>query len=140
MSLHATTVFPKAIVAASTPVSCNMRASAASCYSEVSVPRRTLRAPSGGGPSWPSLTASARGVTGQRQVGTEKQPWGLTEKLDQKASERGPAASDCGRRMLIGHCSHPRLEALTIAPGPSLHRIALTRNCPGLFQERLSDV
>src|SRR6516225_10625534 len=42
--------------------------------------------------------------------------------------------------MLIGHCSLPRLEALTIAPGPSLHRIALTRNCPGLFQERLSDV
>ena len=31
--------------------------------------------------------------------------------------------------MLIGHCSRS-----------SLHRVAVTRNCPGFFQERLPDV
>ena len=42
MSLHATTVFPKAVVAASTPISCDMRASAASCCSMVSIPRKRI--------------------------------------------------------------------------------------------------
>src|SRR5260370_115229 len=32
----------------------------------------------------PSLTASARDVTGPRQVGTEKRPSGRTKKLDQR--------------------------------------------------------
>ena len=45
---------------------------------------RTLRAASGGGPSGPSLTAATRGVTRQWQVGTEKRPWGRTEKLTRK--------------------------------------------------------
>ena len=39
---QATTVFPKAVVAASTPVSCAIRASAAACCSLVSVPRKRV--------------------------------------------------------------------------------------------------
>src|SRR5258708_7654020 len=39
-----------------------------------SPPSRTLRAAAGGGPRGPSLTAAALGVTGPRQVGTEKRP------------------------------------------------------------------
>jgi len=49
-----------------------------------SPPSRTLRAASGGGPSGPSLTAPARGVTEQRQVGTKKRPRGRTKKLTRK--------------------------------------------------------
>ena len=49
-----------------------------------SPPSRTLRAASGGGPSGPSLTAAARGVTEQRQVGTKKRPPGRTKKLTRK--------------------------------------------------------
>jgi transposase len=45
-----------------------------------SPPSRTLRAAAGGGPSGPSLTAAARGVTEQRQVGTKKRPPGRTKK------------------------------------------------------------
>jgi transposase len=48
-----------------------------------SPPSRTLRAASGGGLR-PSLTAAARGVTRQRQVGTEKRPSGRTKKLTRK--------------------------------------------------------
>src|SRR5579864_563214 len=44
-----------------------------------SPPSRTLRAASGGGLR-PSLTAAARDVTGQGQVGTEKRPQGRTKK------------------------------------------------------------
>ena len=49
-----------------------------------SPPSRTLRAASGGGPSGPSSTAAARGVTEQRQVGTKKRPRGRTKKLTSK--------------------------------------------------------
>jgi hypothetical protein len=49
-----------------------------------SPPSRTLRAAAGGGPSGPSLTAAARGVTEQRQVGTKKRPPGRTKKLTSK--------------------------------------------------------
>jgi transposase len=52
------------------------RASATSC----SPPSRTLRAACGGGLR-PSLTAAARDVPGQRQVGTKKRPSGRTKKL-----------------------------------------------------------
>jgi len=48
-----------------------------------SPPSRTLRAASGGGLR-PSLTAAARGVTAQGQVGTEKRTSGRTKKLTTK--------------------------------------------------------
>jgi hypothetical protein len=50
-----------------------------------SSPSRTLRAAARGGPSGPSLTAAARGVTEQRQVGTKKRPSGRTKKLTTKS-------------------------------------------------------
>jgi transposase len=49
-----------------------------------SPPSRTLRAAAGGGPSGPSLTAAARGVTGPGQVGTKKRPRGRTKKPTRK--------------------------------------------------------
>jgi transposase len=49
-----------------------------------SPPSRTLRAAAGGGPSGPSLTAPARGVTEHRQVGTKKRPRGRTKKPTRK--------------------------------------------------------
>jgi transposase len=57
-----------------------------------SPPSRTLRAASGGGLR-PSSTASARGVTGPRQVGTKKRSSGRTKKLTLKKLENvAPAA------------------------------------------------
>jgi len=56
-----------------------------------SPPSRTLRAASGGGLR-PSLTAAARGVTGPRQVGTEKRPSGRTKKLTRKKELQMAAA------------------------------------------------
>jgi hypothetical protein len=53
-----------------------------------SPPSRTLRAASGGGPSGPSSTAAARGVTEQRQVGTKKRPPGRTKKLTRKKAAK----------------------------------------------------
>jgi hypothetical protein len=50
-----------------------------------SPPSRTLRAAAGGGPSGPSLTAAARGVTEKRQVGTKKRPPGRTKKPTTKS-------------------------------------------------------
>lgn len=58
-----------------------------------SPPSRTLRAASGGGPRGPSLTAAARGVTGQEQVGTKKRPSGRTKKLTLKKLEDGAPAA-----------------------------------------------
>jgi len=58
-----------------------------------SPPSRTLRAAAGDGPRGPSLTAAALGVTGPRQVGTEKRPSGRTKKLTLKKLENvAPAA------------------------------------------------
>jgi hypothetical protein len=51
-----------------------------------SPPSRTLRAAAGGGPSGPSLTAAARGVTPPPQVGTKKRPSGRTKKLTRSGS------------------------------------------------------
>jgi hypothetical protein len=57
-----------------------------------SPPSRTLRAASGGGPRGPSLTASARGVTGPGQVGTKKRPSDRTKKLTKKIDDIAQAA------------------------------------------------
>jgi len=58
------------------------RPDAPTCASTTSCspPSRTLRAACGGGLR-PSLTAAARDVPGQRQVGTKKRPPGRTKKL-----------------------------------------------------------
>ena len=56
-----------------------------------SPPSRTLRAASSGGLR-PSLTASARGVTSHRQVGTKKRPPDRTKKLTKKIEGIAPAA------------------------------------------------
>src|SRR5262249_11085085 len=53
-----------------------------------SLPSRTLRAASGGGPTGPSLTAAARGVTRLRQVGTKKRPSGRTKKLIEEKGKK----------------------------------------------------
>jgi transposase len=65
------------------------RGEVASCTSRTpcSPPSRTLRAAAGGGLRGPSLTAAALGVTGPRQVGTEKRPSGRTKKLTLKKLE-----------------------------------------------------
>jgi len=67
---------------------------------------RTLRAASGGGPSGPSLTAAARGVTGQRAGRDGKPALRSNRKTDEKASEPGSAAVSL-RTNVCRHCSHP---------------------------------
>jgi len=56
-----------------------------------SPPSRTLRAADGGGLR-PSLTATARGVTAPRQVGTKKRPSDRTKKLTRKMEATAPAS------------------------------------------------
>ena len=63
------------------PATVNRRSPDQVSVTPCSPPSRTLRAAPGGGPKGPSLTASARGVIGPGQVGTEKRPSGRTKKL-----------------------------------------------------------
>jgi len=69
------------------------RSRPAQAVTPCSPPSRTLRAAAGGGPRGPSLTAAALGVTGPRQVRTEKRPSGRTKKPTLKKLENvAPAA------------------------------------------------
>jgi hypothetical protein len=63
------------------PATVNRRSPDQVSVTPCSPPSRTLRAAPGGGPKGPSLTASARGVIGPGQVGTEKRPSDRTKKL-----------------------------------------------------------
>jgi hypothetical protein len=69
------------------PATVNRRSPDQVSVTPCSTPSRTLRAAPGGGPKGPSLTASARGVIGPGQVGTEKRPSGRTKKLTKPKKE-----------------------------------------------------